>query len=228
MVLVGTMSRESAVNEDLQHVRSRILGAAFDAFVEHGYEKTTTIEIATRAKVSKRELYALVGNKQEMLAACIRSRAQRLRMPVEMPEAKSREGLATALAAIGEVLLREVSDRAVIAVFRLAIAEAVRAPEIARSLDQIGREAGRSALRTVLSQARAAKLVDGDPAEMAERFAALLWGDLMLNLLMRIEQQPTEREMRRRARAAAAALLELYPRRRSELSRRSGSRPASV
>ena len=216
MVLIGTMSRESAVSQDLQDVRSRILRAAFDAFVEQGYEKTTTIEIATRAKVSKRELYALVGNKQEMLAACIRSRAQRLQMPVDMPEAKSREGLARALAGIGEVLLREVSDRAVIAVFRLAIAEAVRAPEIARSLDRIGREAGRSALRAVLSQARAAKLVDGDPAEMAERFAALLWGDLMLNLLMRIEEQPPAGKIRHRARAAAAALLELYPRRRAD------------
>src|ERR1700756_5033046 len=117
MVPMGTMSRESAVSEDLSAIRSRILGAAFDAFVEHGYEDTTTIEIATRAKVSKRELYALVGNKQEMLAACIRSRAQRFRMPVDIPEAKDREGLARALAGIGEVLLREVSDRAVIAVF---------------------------------------------------------------------------------------------------------------
>lgn len=210
MVLMGTMSRESAVSEDLKTLRSRILGAAFDAFVEHGYDKTTTIEIATRAKVSKRELYALVGNKQEMLAACIRSRAQRLRMPVDMPEVKSREGLAKALAGIGEVLLREVSDRAVIAVFRLAIAEADRAPEIARALNEIGREAARSALRAAFSRARAAKLVDGSPAEMAERFAALLWGDLMLNLLMRIEEQPPEPEIRRRARAAAAALLELY------------------
>jgi AcrR family transcriptional regulator len=208
---MGTMSRESAVSEDLNAIRSRILGAAFDAFVEHGYQETTTIEIATRAKVSKRELYALVGNKQEMLAACIRSRAQRFRMPVDIPEAKDREGLARALAGIGEVLLREVSDRAVIAVFRLAIAEADRAPEIARSLNEIGRAAARSALRAALSRARAARLVDGKPEEMAERFAALLWGDLMLNLLMRIEEQPLEREIRRRARAAAAALLELYP-----------------
>jgi AcrR family transcriptional regulator len=210
------MSRESAVSEDANAIRSRILGAAFDAFVEHGYAETTTIEIATRAKVSKRELYALVGNKQEMLAACIRSRAQRLRMPLDMPEAKSPEELARALAGLGEVLLREVSDRAVIAVFRLAIAETDRAPEIARAVDHIGREAARSALQSALSQARAANLVDGNPAEMAERFRALLWGDLMLNLLMRIEEQPSEGQIRRRARAAAAALLELYPRRRRD------------
>ena len=60
MVPMGTMSSESAVSDDLKDIRSRILGAAFDSFVEHGYAETTTIEIATRAKVSKRELYALV------------------------------------------------------------------------------------------------------------------------------------------------------------------------
>ena len=196
--------------------RSRSVAALSERRPGSYYAETTTIEIATRAKVSKRELYALVGNKQEMLAACIRSRAERLRMPVDIPEAKTREGVAKALAGIGEVLLREVSDRAVIAVFRLAIAEADRAPEIARSLDRIGREAGRSALRTALSEARAAGLVGGDPAEMAERFRGLLWGDLMLNLLLRIEEQPPKGEIRRRARAAAAALLELYPRRRRD------------
>ena len=35
--------------------------------MENGYAKTSTLEIATRAGISKRELYALVGNKQEML-----------------------------------------------------------------------------------------------------------------------------------------------------------------
>src|SRR5262249_35419829 len=52
-------------------VRERILTAAFDAFRERGYAATSTLEIATRARVSKRELYALVGNKQQMLIAAI-------------------------------------------------------------------------------------------------------------------------------------------------------------
>ena len=37
-------------------VRGRILSAAFGAFKEHGYAQASTLEIATRAKVSKREL----------------------------------------------------------------------------------------------------------------------------------------------------------------------------
>src|SRR3984885_12862182 len=60
-------------------VRARILDAAFAAFMKHGYAATSTLEIATRARVSKRELYATVGNKQEMLIACISQRAARPR-----------------------------------------------------------------------------------------------------------------------------------------------------
>ena len=55
-------------------VRGRILSAAFGAFKEHGYAQASTLEIATRAKVSKRELYALFGSKQQMLVSCISER----------------------------------------------------------------------------------------------------------------------------------------------------------
>jgi len=79
-------------------VRDRILSAAFAAFTEHGYTQASTLEIATRAKVSKRELYALVGNKQQMLIACIAERsARRLNMPPELPVPRDRETLAIVL-----------------------------------------------------------------------------------------------------------------------------------
>lgn len=115
-------------------VRQRILEAAFSAFMERGFAETSTLEIATRARVSKRELYALVGSKQAMLAACIGERAKRLQMPADLPELRDRDTLARALEVFGAQLLREISDPTVIAVFRLAIAEAVRAPEVAEAL----------------------------------------------------------------------------------------------
>jgi AcrR family transcriptional regulator len=122
-----------------------------------------------------------------------------------------REALARTLEAFGTQLLREVSDPTVIAVFRLAIAEAVRAPEVARVLDTIGSETMRAALRQIMTRARSAGLLGGEPAEMAEHFSGLLWGNLMTGLLLRVAERPSEREIARRARAAAAALLRLYP-----------------
>jgi AcrR family transcriptional regulator len=61
--------------------RGRILCAAFSAFMERGYEGASTLDIATRAKVSKRELYTLFDNNHAMLAACIAERPSRCGSP---------------------------------------------------------------------------------------------------------------------------------------------------
>jgi AcrR family transcriptional regulator len=192
-------------------VRARILEAAFAAFMKSGYAATSTLEIATRARVSKRELYALVGNKQEMLIACISERARRLQVQADLPVPRDRETFAHVLASFGTQLLREISDPTVIAVFRLAIAEAVHAPEVARTLDSIGRETSRAALRKIMTQAQASRLLDGRPAEFAEQFGGLLWGNLMISLLLGVADRPNPREIAARARDAAAAFLQLHP-----------------
>jgi AcrR family transcriptional regulator len=192
--------------------RERILHAAMTAFMERGYAEASTLEIATRARVSKRELYALVGNKQAMLAASIANRSQRMRLPAEVPAARDRKMLAATLARFGAILLREICHPAVIGVFRLAIAEAGRSPEVARTLDTFGREASRAALRNVLTQAQSAGLLQAvAPAPMVGQFLALLWGDLMISLLLRLRDAPTTREINRRAKSAADAFLQLHP-----------------
>jgi AcrR family transcriptional regulator len=192
-------------------VRERILAAAFAAFMESGYAAASTLEIARRARVSKRELYALVGNKQEMLIAAISRRAQRLDLPADLPVVRDREILAQVLVSFGTTLLREVSDPTVVAVFRLAIAEAVQSPEVGRALNAIGRETSRAALRKIMAQAQRSGLLSGRPADLAEQFMGLLWGDLMISLLLGVADQPSPREIGRRARDAAAAFLQLQP-----------------
>jgi AcrR family transcriptional regulator len=204
-------SKQRGERADETPVRRRILDAAFSAFMEGGYAETSTLEIASRARVSKREIYALVGNKQEMLVACIGERAKRLQAPADLPKPHDRDTLALALAAFGTQLLREVSNPTVIAVFQIAIGEAVRAPEVARALDSIGRETSRVALTEIMARAQSSGLLDGSPADMAEQFAGLLWGNLFVSLLLRVADPPHPREITRRARKATAAFLELYP-----------------
>lgn len=191
--------------------RQRILEAAFSAFVESGFAGTSTLEIATRARVSKRELYALVGTKKDMLLACIAARADQFTAPAEFSVPGDRAAFERVLSAFGAQLLSVVSDSAVIAVFRLAVAEATRAPEVARTLDSAGRTAGRAALTEVMASARANDLVRGEPAEMAEQFSALLWGNLLVSLLLGVAERPGENEIALRARSATAAFLRLYP-----------------
>src|SRR5246500_5182381 len=208
---MAAMSKRLQEDRDEPEVRARILQAAFAAFVKSGYATASTLEIATRARVSKRELYRLVGNKQEMLIACISERAKRFDVPADLPVLRDRETLEQVLASFGTKLVREVSDPTVIAVFRLAIAEVVQAPEVARALNSIGREASRVALRKIMARAQASGLLTGRPAELAEQFAGLLWRDLMVSLLLGVAERPNPREIAGRARDAAAAFLQLHP-----------------
>ncbi len=192
-------------------VRGRILEAAFAAFTQAGFAETSTLEIATRARVSKRELYALFGSKQEMLIACISARARRFTMPADLPEPRNRETLAHTLSSFGAQLLRETSDPTVIAVFRLAISEAARAPEVGKMLNDIGIETSRGALRELMRRACTAKLLEGEPIVLADHFAGLLWGNRMLGLLLDTAARPSARETAAHAGAATEAFLRAYP-----------------
>ena len=211
MMTTELPSKERQEDRDETEVRARILDAAFAAFMKSGYAATSTLEIATRARVSKRELYALVGNKQEMLIACISARARRLQVPADLPVPHDRETLAHVLASFGAQLVREITDPTVIAVVRLAIAEAVHAPEVALALDSIGRETSRAALRQIMARAQASGLLTGRSAELAEQFGGLLWGNLMVSLLLGVSERPNSREVAARVRNATAAFLQLHP-----------------
>jgi AcrR family transcriptional regulator len=193
-------------------IGGRILAAAFKAFTEKGYAGTSTLEIATRAKVSKRDLYANFGSKQAVLVACIKNRTARMRLSPELPVPQSRAMLAAALSSFAATLLDEVSHPSVIAMFRLAIAEATRSPEVAQTLQEAGRDANRHAVAELLAQAQSAGLIGaGEAAAMAIQYLALLWEDLLVSLLLGRAVRPKADEIERRAEAATRAFLQLHP-----------------
>jgi len=191
--------------------RERVLNAAFAVFRQRGFAGARTLDIATRARVSKRDVYALFGSKHDMLVACIEERAKRLRLPLDpaAPLPETRDGVAATLRAVGAGILRGVCSPEVLAVYRLAIAEANHAPEIARALDAAGRQANHRAIGDWLERVQARGLLGaGDPAAMVERFTALLWGDMLVRLLLRVRAAPAGDEIDRRAQAAADAMVQ--------------------
>jgi AcrR family transcriptional regulator len=189
----------------------RIIGAAFGTFMAKGYAGTSMLEIATRAKISKRDLYAAFPSKQAVLLACITSRASRMRLPPDLPAPDSSDVLATTLSVFGATVIREVCAPAVAAMYRLAIAEAERSPDVAAALSA-NRFVNRHALEELLVRAQAAGVLgQGDPPRMMEQFFALLWGDLLISRLLGAASTPTRAEIERRATEATAAFLTLYP-----------------
>jgi AcrR family transcriptional regulator len=192
--------------------RSRIMEATFAVLMERGYAGASTIEIAKRAKVSKRDLYALFGSKQGILVAMIAGRSARMRRPSALPVVADHAALGATLTSFGVTLLKEICHPTVAALFRLAILEAERSPEVARVLDENGRTANRTALIEFLARAHADGLIAGAAPElMASQFLSLLFGDVLLRLTMRVIETPSARDIARRARAATVALLDLYP-----------------
>jgi AcrR family transcriptional regulator len=193
-------------------IRERVLAAAFTLFREHGFSSTSILDIVTVARISKRDLYALFKNKHAVLAACISERAQQMRRPLEpaTPAPQTRDALATMLVEFGVSLLKTVCHPEVLTVFRLAIAESDRAPEIGRALDSSGRETNQRALIELIRKAQARGLVvAGDPEVLAGRYFAALLGGLQIQLLLRVRQAPSKREIDARARAATETLMAL-------------------
>jgi AcrR family transcriptional regulator len=192
-------------------MRKRILAAAFKAFTENGYAETSTLQIATHAKVSKRDLYATYASKQAMLVACIQTRSDKMRMPAGLPAPRTREALASILTAFAKNLLTETCHPAVIAMFRLAIAEAERSPEVAIAIDEC-RDAARQTVGDVFVQAQSLGfLPSGNPLGMADRFLALLREDLTMSLLLGVAAPPSRAKIERRAVDATGIFLEIYP-----------------
>ena len=191
-------------------IRERVLKAASTLFREQGFSSTSMLDIVTRARVSKRDLYALFNNKHAVLGACISERAQQMRRPLDTttPVPQTRDALATSLVDLGVSILTTVCRPEVLTVFRLAIAESDRVPEIAQTLDSNGREANQKALTELVRKAQSLGLISaGDPGTLAARYISVLWGDLLIRLLMRVREAPTKREIEVRARAAMETLM---------------------
>jgi len=187
----------------------RIIAAAFTAFMTKGYASTSMLEIATRARISKRDLYARFPSKPEVLLACIVSRAARMRLPPDLATPKSRAMLAATLKVFGATVIREVCEAAATSMYRLAIAEAESSPDVAAVLNA-SRGVNRKALEQLLSHAQSTGILGpGHPPRMMEQFFALLWGDLLLLRLLGAAA-PTSGEIEQRAGEATAAFLKLY------------------
>src|SRR5580700_6256261 len=148
-------------------IRERVLNAAFTRFREHGFSSTSMLDIVTRARVSKRDLYALFKNKHAVLAACISEHAQQMRRPVEAsnPVPETRNALAALLVEFGVSILQTICHPNALTVFRLAIAESDRVPEIGRALEGSGRDANQKALIELIKKGQSSGLIiAGDPA----------------------------------------------------------------
>jgi AcrR family transcriptional regulator len=188
-----------------------ILDAAYAAFAESGVSRATTLDIARRARVSKREIYALFGSKEALFLALVRGRAEAMRGALVLAPPGSRDAALETLERFGREFLALYTQPTTVAVYRLAMAEAGRLPELGRALDELGRGTVMKALtRWVAEAQRAGVFPLPDVERAAGSFMALLLADLPVRLALGTVPTPTEPEIAARAAAATTGFRRLW------------------
>jgi len=165
-----------------------ILGAGLQGIHGEWLCRTSTLAIATTRAVSKRALYALVGNTQEMLVACISERAKRLHAvpPGRLTEpAGTRRTLARIPGDLGTQLLRR--GQTILTSSRSSdqqSPEAIRRLVRLRRNSTIGGETGRFRLAGDVTGARSSGDFSADhPANGLAFTPAAMGPTLMVGLL---------------------------------------------
>lgn len=142
--------------------RSAILAAAAEQFRAHGYEAASVDNIAALAGVSKRTVYNHFPSKEELFGETVMQMFQSSAGLLELPYERER-GLGEQLSELLAQKLRTLADPDFLALARVAIGEAIHAPE--RALPVLCRLGERE--EGVVSWIRAAqadgRLKAGDP-----------------------------------------------------------------
>lgn len=188
---------------------NRILDAAGSVFAERGLAVATTLAIATRAHVSKHTLYKLFGSKTGLLLALILRRTELMKAPLLLAEPpRSTDELAAALRLFGTTFLPLVCAPNVVRVMRLAIADAERAPELARQMQTHGREPVGRAMQSLLQSAVDNGVIPpGLIGLMIETYFGVLQGGVSMPLLLGLRSAPGREEIADRAALATRAAL---------------------
>lgn len=163
--------------------RDSILDAARECFLEAGYAATSMDAIAARTPASKVTLYRYFNSKLDLFAAVIRHHGERDHC---LLNAWPIDGdTRTRLTATGLILLNLLLSPDTLGLYRVAVAEAARHPELASVFWDIGPGFGQERLSAVFGElAQQGDLTVPDPRIAAEQFSAMLRGEVFHRALL--------------------------------------------
>lgn len=187
--------------------RRRILDATTEVFLEKGYERASTNEIARRAQTSKQTLYALFPTKAELFAGVIAAHTEQL-FTKHIDYIESGKAPRETLAEMGCMLLRLFSSSDFLALYRILVAQAHTFPEPARALWLQCAERGNGLMAEYLESRRI-----GGPnyRKSAKQFVSFVLGDFVLNAMLDPSVALSDRAVQERVREAVEDFLALHP-----------------
>lgn len=186
-----------------------ILLAAFNVFMERGFEGATMLEIATRAKVSKLTIYALFKDKEGLFEALVAWGCKRYELDANAlsDDPDPRHALEAYAIAFTRVMLRWQS----MALFRIAVSQAPSRPRVAAIHRELTRRERQSSLLNMAQRLEAAGLIGkGEAGEFAGDFIAMMRGEAFYDVLSGTASPPGKAEVERHVKRALKRLLKAY------------------
>lgn len=184
MILDSTNLAASQQGGACDSKRRAFVDVAREAFFTSGYGATSMSAIAARVGGSKTTLWTYFPSKEDLFAAVVDDLIERYGRALEVPLDPD-DDVREALDRFGLALMDTLHSEPIIDLHRLAIGEASRFPELARSMYERGQRRGKARLAAFIEAAMArGKLRRGDPMMAGRMFAGMLQtGSAQLHML---------------------------------------------
>jgi len=186
--------------------REILLQAAAEVFFEQGYAATSIDAIIERAGGSKRNIYSEFGNKEGLFSAIVTENADRVLSTLAIEEIEGHD-LRETLTDFGQHLMSGYMSPTLIGIYRMAVTEANRFPDLVRSFYDEGPGRATSQLAQVLELAKERGEIRADDCQRAAgHFVGMIRDNLHLQVILGLRRPPSDKEMR----AAVASAVELF------------------
>ena len=202
----------SATTAEVSPKRRQIAAAAEALFLAQGYGAVSMDQVAKTANVSKATLYAHFASKEALFASIMQNKG--LETPLFeglFPDKVS--DLRAELEMMGERLLRFMLRDRTLRIYRMALAEAGRFPELGEAFYANGPSCMLDrfvAWLDVLERAGLAVVPEGERRVAAEQYMALMRSGVFLRRSLSVPPEPSDDEIGRSVRAAVRSWLKAY------------------
>ena len=116
--------------EESQRRHEELLDRALDIFLEYGFEETTITHISAVVGMSKRTVYNLYRNKDELFKAAVERAIDRYTIPTAALRALESESLEATLTAVARLRAENLKDPANIKLQRILNGQSFRFPDL--------------------------------------------------------------------------------------------------
>jgi AcrR family transcriptional regulator len=187
--------------------REALLRAAAEVFFEQGYAATSIDAIIERAGGSKRNIYNTFKNKEGLFSAIVTQNADRILSSLLIEGIEGRD-LQETLTAFGRQLLEAYMSPSLLGVYRIAIAEANRFPDLAKAFYERGPGRATARLAEILEEAgKQGEVRTGDYSRMADQFVGMIRDNFHLQVALGLRPPPSAEEAREAVNSAVGIFL---------------------